>query len=110
MPLPEADVAHVRTWCDSRVTAAVREQLRIVCEEESLSLTILEEHPPWDGRGGGTRSPVARLRYVARRGEWTLYCVAGSGDFRRYDLVAPARSVQPLLREIARDPTGIFWG
>ncbi|MCA1722318.1 MAG: DUF3024 domain-containing protein [Actinobacteria bacterium] len=25
-------------------------------------------------------------------------------------MVAPARSVQPLLREIARDPTGIFWG
>lgn len=100
----------MRAWCDSRVPEAVREQLRIVCEADALSLTIFEERPPWDGPGEWTRMPVARLRHVTPRGEWLLYCVAGSGDFRLYDRVPPAPSVVPLLAEIERDPTAVFWG
>ena len=110
MALPEADVVRVQAWCDSQVPAAAREQVRIVCEVDALALTILEERPPWDGVGEWTRMPVARLRYVARRGEWSLYCVMGDGDFRRYDLLPPAPSVTPLLEEVERDPTAIFWG
>lgn len=110
MALPEADVARVQAWCDARVPESVRDQMRIVCESDTRTVTILEERPPWDGPGDWSRMPVARLRYVAGRGEWSLYCVTGKGDFRRYDWVPPAPSVTPLLKEIERDPTAIFWG
>ncbi|MCU1674705.1 MAG: hypothetical protein JWN77_2818 [Frankiales bacterium] len=110
MGLPAADVAQVQAWCEGRVPAAMRDQVRVACDVDAPSLTIVEEHPPWDGAGGWTRSPVARLRYVARRSEWTLYCVGATGDFRRYDPVQPASSVGPLLSEIERDTTAIFWG
>jgi len=106
MALPELDVARARAWCAALAAA----DGRVACHVDERSLTIVEENPPWDGGGEWTRNPVARLRYTASRREWTLYCISGNGGFRRYDLLDPAPSVVPLLAEIERDPTAIFWG
>jgi hypothetical protein len=46
-----------------------------------------------------------QLRIVCEADVRSLYCVTGNSDFRRHDLVPPACSVIPLLRELVRDPT-----
>lgn len=56
------------------------------------------------------RSPIARLRYTKSAQSWTLYWRDRNLRFHRYDQLAPAKHVSVLLDEIARDPTGIFWG
>ncbi|MGB2567113.1 DUF3024 domain-containing protein [Micromonospora citrea] len=110
--LPEQDVAQVRSWCDQRVPERVRDQVRVECEEAPRHLTVVERRPPWSPQVGPdwTNLPVARLRYTKASGTWTLYYRDRNLRFRRYDLVPPTVDVGDLLDEIARDPTGIFWG
>jgi hypothetical protein len=57
-----------------------------------------------------TRLPVARLRHSSTAHTWTLYWGDSHGKFHKYDQIEPSRSVQPLIDEMDRDPTGVFWG
>ena len=54
--------------------------------------------------------PIARLRYTAATTSWTLLWRDRNLRFHIYDLLPPSHSVQDLLAELDRDPTGIFWG
>ena len=110
--LPDLDVARVRRWCDGRVPAHVRDQLRVECDIAPGHLTIVECRPPWrDERGAEwTRFPIARLRYTKVTNTWSLYWRDRNLRFHQYDRVAPSARVEDLLTEIDRDPTHIFWG
>jgi hypothetical protein len=110
--IPEADVERVRRWCAERVPERVRDQIRIDCEVTPRHITIVERRPPWnEGMGPEwTRHAVARLRYTARQGVWTLYWRDSNSNFHEYDLLRPVRRVDILLAEVDRDPTAIFWG
>ena len=52
--LPELDVARVRRWCEQRVPAHVRDQIRVECEVAPRHLTIVECRAP--GRPEACRS------------------------------------------------------
>ncbi|HWG94495.1 MAG TPA: DUF3024 domain-containing protein [Mycobacteriales bacterium] len=110
MALPPADVEQVQQWCARRVPPEHQARTRISCRVDPAHLTIIEEHPPWDGAGDWTSSPVARLRWAQSRREWSLLCVRGDLRFRPYELARPAATVAPLLAAVERDETGIFWG
>lgn len=112
MPLPEQDVERVRDFCQARVPDHVLDQLRVEMDIGRGFLTILECRAPWREDFGPewTRMPVARLRYVQRTGIWTLYYRDRNSRFHLYDLVGPSAKIDVLLKEIERDPTGIFWG
>lgn len=110
--LPELDVARVRRWCDQRVPAHVRDQVRVECDVAVRHLTILECRPPWRDDLGPewTRFPIVRLRYTKAHRRWSLYWRDRNLRFHAYDRVPPSARVEDLLVEIDRDPTGIFWG
>jgi hypothetical protein len=57
-----------------------------------------------------TRTPIARLGYVKKRNEWTLYCADRNSKFQRYWDTEPTQHVAELLDEIDADRSGIFWG
>ena len=65
--LPEADVDRVRLWCEARVPDHIRERVRVECEVDARSMTIVERHPRRQGDPDGewTRSVVARLVFGA---------------------------------------------
>lgn len=110
--LPELDVARVRRWCDERVPARVRDQLRVEYDIAPRHLTIVECRPPWrEGFGSEwTRHPVARLRYTKATKMWTVFWTDRNLRFHEYDRVAPTPRIDELLAEVDRDPTAIFWG
>lgn len=113
MAVPEIDVARIRKWADARVPAHVRDQLWIEVDVDARAVTVFECRPSWDPDLVGpdpTRSPVARLRYVAGRKEWELYWCDRNSDFRRYEDLPPAPDVAPLLAELDADPYCLFWG
>jgi hypothetical protein len=76
------------------------------------AVTIVERHAPGQPEFGPewTTSDIARLRYNARLGDWTLYWRDHNGRWHRYDLVEPSSDVKTLLAEIEADPTALFWG
>jgi hypothetical protein len=53
---------------------------------------------------------VAQLRYDETGGKWSLHYRDSSDPWWLYDGIGPAATVEPLLAEIDRDPTCIFWG
>ncbi len=84
-----------------------------------LAISVLDQpHPaqerraPWPegSRAEWTRFPIARLRYTSPAKTWSLYSRDRNLRFHAYDRAAPSPSVEELLNEIDRDPTGIFWG
>ena len=111
-PLPEIDVARVRRWCAERVPEHARHQVRVECEVNGSSLTIVECRAPWreDLGPDWTRLPVARLRYTKGSKTWTLYWRDRNSRFHRYDRIEPSGNVSELIGEIDRDPTAVFWG
>jgi hypothetical protein len=110
--LPELDIARVRRWCEQRVPAQARDQVRVECDVAPRYLTIVERRPPWRQGAGAewTRFPIARLHYTRATNTWTLYWRDRSLRFHRYDQIEPSPQIDDLLREIDRDPTAIFWG
>ncbi|MGH3192655.1 MAG: DUF3024 domain-containing protein [Streptosporangiaceae bacterium] len=110
--LPELDIARVRHWCEERVPAHARDQVRAECEAGPRHLTIIERRPPWRPSTDPewTRSPIARLRYTQANRTWTLYWRDRNLRFHRYDRLPPSPHIDDLLQEIDRDPTAIFWG
>ena len=110
--IPELDAARVRRWAVGRTPAEYLHEMRLEVDETPRSLTILDCRPPWSDSIGEEwiRTPVARLRYVMKRGEWTLYWPDRNSRFHVYELTEPTQHVAELLDEIDADPTFIFWG
>ena len=100
--LPELDIARVRRWCQQRVPAHARDQVRVECDIGSRHLTIVECRPPWrEGIGPDwTRFPIARLRYTQATRTWTLYWRDRNLRFHLYDQLEPSPDIGDLLREI----------
>jgi hypothetical protein len=106
----ETAVAQVERYCEARVPAEMRSELRIEHRVRGNAITIVERRPPWSQvvGPGWSSTNVAQLRYDD--GMWTLYCADRNGRWWLYDDAAPARDVAQLLAAIDEDPTGIFWG
>lgn len=107
--LPELDVARIRRFCEERVPAHLRDEVRVEAEVRGRSITIRDCRPPWHPElAHWSRVPVAQLRHADDH-QWTLYWADRNGRWHLYDLLAPG-TAQELLHEIAADPTCIFWG
>ncbi len=110
--VPELDANRVRGWAARRIPVEHRDEIRIEVDETPRGLTIFECRPPWNDLIGSdwTRMPIARLSFVKKRNEWTLYWADRNGRFQRYWDHEPSQQVGELLTEIDVDPTCIFWG
>ena len=107
---PETDLAKIRKYCQTRVPARLRDQVRIEASVRGGSVTIFECRPLWQSNlTEWSKVHVAQLRYSASTHEWNLYWADRNGRWHRYDDLPPGR-VDQVLQEIESDPTGIFWG
>ena len=73
------------------------------------TVTIVERRAPWrEDSDGWSELPIARLRYTANSGLWTLYWRDRNERWHHHS--GPVASVLGLLDKVDRDSTGIFWG
>jgi hypothetical protein len=102
----EPAVSQVERYCEERVPAEARSEIRIEYSVRGSAITIVERRPPWSELVGPdwSTTKVAELRFDS--GLWPLYC-SGSNDRRwLYDETDPAPDVRPLLAAIDEDATG----
>ncbi len=108
--LPDLDLATIRRYCERRTPPDAREQVRVEAQVTQNTVTVTERRAPWrDDADDWSEHPIARLRYTAKSGLWTLHWRDRNERWHRYQ-TSPAASVLGLLDEIDHDPTGIFWG
>ena len=110
MPLPEADLARAKEFCEAQVPIELRDQLRVELRQRGHTLTIVEVRPPWGGAAEWMERPQARLKYDPHVEAWTLYWFDRNSRAHLYDLVAPHQPIERLLAEYDEDPTCIFKG
>lgn len=110
--LPSLDIAAIRHFCGQRVPPHALHQVRLEAVVNPRTVTIVERRAPWHEDYGPewTSNGVARFRYTAKTGLWTLYWRDRNQRWHRYDFTAPSSNIITLLDEVDRDPTAIFWG
>lgn len=113
--IPELDQHRITRWVEARndgLPDATRVKIHYEVDLTATTVTILECRPPWrpDYGPNWTRFPIARLRYTKTRRQWSLYWRDRNLRFHLYELASASSSVEDLLAELDRDPTGIFWG
>jgi hypothetical protein len=57
-----------------------------------------------------TESPVAQFRFDEKTKKWDLYCRDRNSKWYLYSEIDSSANFDGLLKEVDRDPTGIFWG
>ncbi len=95
---------------DRRVLAHVQHQTRLGHSIRGRSVTLFQTRPGFDEPATSLRFPIARFRFNARTGHWSLYWHDANRRWRLYDGIAPTKNLETLLSEVDRDPTYIFWG
>jgi hypothetical protein len=108
----EPALARVKRFCEDRVPAELREQMRLECSLRGNSITIVERRPPWSELVGPewTFTKIAQLRCDTGNRMWTLYCIDRNERWWPDDFAEPSPDIEELLAAIDEDPSGIFWG
>lgn len=109
MAIPESDLMFIRSWCENRVPEQYRDQVWMETEETNRHVTVVEVRPPWNGVGENSRFPIARFRYTATRGEWSLYWRDSNLKFHPYD-IAPSKEIAHLIYFLENCGDPIFFG
>ena len=116
MTLSKADRRDIEVlltaYCDRRVPEHVRNQVNVDFRIRGQTVTLLERRPPLrvTGRKEWTEIVVAQFRRDSDSGQWRLYCADRNSRWHAYQGVRPTKTLSPLLAEVDRDPSGIFWG
>jgi len=99
-------------YCGRRVPEHLRNQVNIGFRIRGEAVTLLERRPPLraTGRKEWTETLVAQFRRDSDTELWRLYCADRNSRWHAYAGIRPAKTLTPLLAEVDRDPTGIFWG
>jgi Protein of unknown function (DUF3024) len=109
-PLDQKRITNLLTeFCD-RVPPHARNQLRHGFEIRGTSVILFEERPGYRNPAEWGRMDVAKFRFVATTELWMLSCQHRDLKWHAYTPLPAAGSFEILLREVERDPTGIFWG
>jgi hypothetical protein len=108
--LPDLDVEKVRRFCAARVPAEYADEVRLEVTTRGKNVSIHECRPPWTGAPGEwTKMPIAQLRYDGVGG-WTLYFGDRYGRWTMYFDLEASQSIETIIKELAEDPTCVFWG
>lgn len=97
-------------FCHDRIPPHVRDQIKLDFKFRGNTVTLIEIRPVWNDSTRHTQSPVAQIRFNIISKKWELYCCDRNSKWHFYSEFKPTANLDLLIKEIDRDPTGIFWG
>lgn len=113
LPLLTQHIAQTKlgAYCEKKIPADVRDRVRLVLEFADNEITLVETRPYFRDPTQWTRLPVARFRFNAASGTWSLDCpnLREKGGWRLYP-VQSAHDLDKLIRALDEDTSGVFWG
>jgi nucleoid-associated protein YejK len=113
MAIPELEkeraIRALRRFCD-KVPVEIRHQLLHDFRFVRSDIELFERRPHYLERHRHVEHVVAKFRYNAKRGSWTLFWSDRNLRWHAYDGLEDRRDFLELLREVENDPTCIFFG
>jgi hypothetical protein len=114
MPIPDLEKARamkaLEQFCSRHNRPDLRHLLWYDARFERNAAFIFEHRPSFQNRNEWTELAVAKCRYNVSHVTWELLWSDRNSKWHVYESLNPTRSIEPLLAEVDRDPTGIFWG
>lgn len=110
--LPNVDLVRVARWCDEKMPAFARDQVRLEYRVRAATVTLVERRVPWNAADTSygddwTARPVAQLRFA--QGAWRLWWPDRNTRWHLVKDVPASVSVVPLL-EALDDPRRALLG
>lgn len=102
--------ATLRPYCARKSPAHLRDRLRVGFRLEGLSAVLYESRPLFNDPSRWVETVVAKFRFTKSTGTWRLYWADRNSRWHRFEGAVESRTLDPLLRVVDKDPTGIFWG
>jgi hypothetical protein len=114
MPLPEftkklIDVK-LSKYCLNRIPEHARHNVRLIFNINENMVTLILARPYFRNPSKWAERSVAQIRFDNDINTWQLYFIDRNNNWRPYDLIQPSTDFDDLLKELDRDPTGVFWG
>ncbi len=113
MAIPDLEKKRVEriltTFCD-RVPPHLRPKLTYLFRFRGNAVELYERRPRFDDQSRHTESAFARFRYSPSECFWTLQWRDRNGRWHPYEGFEKVRHIGELVKEVERDPTGIFVG
>lgn len=100
----------VGTFCDNRVPARARDQLKVGFRIEGQNIFLFESRPRWDDPSEWMDLDFAKLTYVKSRSAWKLYWMRASGKWNLYKPHGEDNDISKLFNTIDEDSNGCFFG
>ncbi len=97
-------------YCEERVPARVRDQIRLGFRFRGHTVTLFEERPTFQDPDRWIESVVAQFRMDKDTFEWRLYWANRNSKWFPHEGFTPTRDFEAALKEVDSNPHGIFWG
>ena len=98
-------------YCINRIREDARDNLRLIFKINEDLVTLILTRPYFKkDRSQWAERSVAQIRFDNENKKWLLYFIDKNNSWRLYDLIQPIDDFDDLLKELDRDPTGLFWG
>ena len=114
MPLTQHQLAQVQQLLAPLIAPdprpEVHDKLRHGYQVEGNAVVFYESRPRFQRPREWHDHHIAKFRYVASRRRWLLYCQLSDLKWHRYEPLPESPDLETLVREVERDPTGIFFG
>lgn len=88
----------------------LRDQLRYELEIDGHRVRVWEVRPGWHDPTTTTRTGVAQFTYTRTRDEWKLYWMRADEKWHALDPPNNTGRLEALVRVVADDRYGAFWG
>jgi hypothetical protein len=115
MALPEIKRAEaerdLRKYCAETPPAEFRNEIRYTYKFRGNDVTLVEERPPWDGRGTEwTKLPIARFRYEPECNAWSVSWQRANGRWLYCDWLGKSARFREMLAAVERNDHCVFFG
>ena len=97
-------------YCEQRIPPHVRNRVRLNYRIRGNQVTLFEERPGFKQPSEWVEISMAQFRFNPQDKKWSLYCADRNSRWHLYGLLSPSADFDDLLKEVDRDPTGIFYG
>jgi hypothetical protein len=110
MALPEFEKHRVDKllgqYCEQRIPINARHQIKLFYNIEGNKVILIQSRPCFDDPTKWTEMPVAQFEYRDTTKNWCLFA------YGRNSICLPYSKgyLEKLIKELDKDPTGIFWG
>lgn len=108
-PEVQADAETALTEFCAKLASAEVQELRYTYEVTANSAYLIEQRPSFMNPEEWTSRPIAKFRYSPAKNVWSLYWSDRGDRWHRLAGKATAPDIRELIKNVATDPSGVFW-